>query len=271
VFRDGRRTVTPLSELGAPVTLDPIKNRAIARLTGAVTGKGPVTIAQVGRTTLAIHSVVEKKSLIGPTTRQESSASLEIPFEGEITALRLDGRGEDLFIGTSRGQLVWYDMRDAQAPKRAGAADASEAPITALGLLIGDRTLVVGDGQGGVSTWQLVPGLGGGERRLTRVHGFQGHHGPVVAIDASKRDKGFATAVGLVAQRNPLDSFYTGNPFFSNRATFDTPQQILDNIKRFAFAGQNPSTTAGASAGRSGTRAYTCPPLPTALLKMRVK
>ena len=53
-------------------------------------------------------------------------------------------------------------------------------------------------------------------------------------------------AVGLVAQLNPLDSFYTGNPFFSNRATFDTPQEILDAIKQFAFAGQNPSTTAGA-------------------------
>jgi len=193
-FRDGRRTVTPQSEPGAPVTLDPGKNRAIARLTGAVTGKGPVTIAQVGRTTLAIHSVVEKKSLIGGTTRQESSSLLEVPLEGEITALRLDGRGEDLFVGTSRGQLLWYDMREAQDPKRAGTADASEAPITALGLLIGDRTLVVGDGQGGVSTWQLVPGLGGGERRLTRMHGFQGHRGAVVAIDASKRDKGFATA-----------------------------------------------------------------------------
>ncbi|PYM74735.1 MAG: ABC transporter permease, partial [Candidatus Rokuibacteriota bacterium] len=164
-FRDGRRTVTPQSEFGAPVNMDPGKNRAIARLTGAVTGRGPVTIAQVGRTTLAIHSVAEKKSLIGPTGRQESSASLEVPFDGEITALRLDGRGEDLFIGTSRGQLVWYDMRNVQEPRRAGAADAGEAPITALGLLIGDRTLVVGDGQGGVSTWQLVPGLGGGERR----------------------------------------------------------------------------------------------------------
>jgi phosphate transport system permease protein len=193
-FRDGRRTVTPQTELGAPLVLEPGRNRATARLTGAVTGKGPVTIAQVGRTTLAIHSVVEKKALVGGTTRQESSSSLEVPIAGEITALRLDGRGEDLFIGTSRGQLIWYDMRDAQDPKRAGAVDASEAPITALGLLIGDRTLVVGDGLGAVSTWQLVLGLGGGERRLTRVHGFQGHRGPVVAIDASKRDKGFATA-----------------------------------------------------------------------------
>ena len=52
-------------------------------------------------------------------------------------------------------------------------------------------------------------------------------------------------AVGLTAELNPLDSFYTSNPFFSNRATFDTPDEILDSIKKFAFAGVTPSTTAG--------------------------
>jgi virulence factor Mce-like protein len=54
-----------------------------------------------------------------------------------------------------------------------------------------------------------------------------------------------SAATGLVAQLNPLDSVYTGNPFFANRATFDTPQEMLDAIKRFAFAGQSPSSTAG--------------------------
>ena len=48
-----------------------------------------------------------------------------------------------------------------------------------------------------------------------------------------------------MAQLNPLDSFYTSDPLFSNRATFDTPQEVLDAIKSFAFAGRDPSTTAG--------------------------
>jgi phospholipid/cholesterol/gamma-HCH transport system substrate-binding protein len=48
---------------------------------------------------------------------------------------------------------------------------------------------------------------------------------------------------GTNVQFNPSDAFYTGNPFFSNRATFDPPQQILDEIKQFAFTGQN--TTVG--------------------------
>jgi phospholipid/cholesterol/gamma-HCH transport system substrate-binding protein len=42
---------------------------------------------------------------------------------------------------------------------------------------------------------------------------------------------------GLVATLGP-DATYTSNPFFANRATFDTPQQLLDTIKQFPFAGQ---------------------------------
>ncbi|MEK8036442.1 MAG: ABC transporter permease subunit, partial [candidate division NC10 bacterium] len=72
--------------------------------------------------------------------------------------------------------------------------EAQDTPVTGLGFLIGDRTLVVGDARGGVSTWQVVPPPQGGERRLTRVYEFTPHAGPVVAISASKRDKGFVTA-----------------------------------------------------------------------------
>jgi phosphate transport system permease protein len=193
-FGESGRTVTPRPEFGAPRLLDPERKRPIIRLTGASAGAGPVTIAQVGPGELLVQTVVEKKALIGPSIKEESVTPLAAQPDGEITALRLDGRGEDLFLGTSHGQLVWYDMREPQSPRRVEAVQVSDAPVTALGFLIGDRTLVAGDGAGGVSTWQVVPPPTGGERRLTRVHRFQGHAGPVVAIDASKRDKGFATA-----------------------------------------------------------------------------
>jgi virulence factor Mce-like protein len=38
------------------------------------------------------------------------------------------------------------------------------------------------------------------------------------------------------------DATYTGNPFFSNRATFDTPQQLLDELKTTAFRDQTNSS-----------------------------
>ncbi len=118
-------------------------------------------------------------------------------MDGEITALRLDGRGEDLFVGTSQGRVLRYDMRDRTSPaamESVTVGTVSGTPVTALGFLLGDRTLVVGDSRGQVSTWQVVPPPQGGAPRLTRVYEFASHTGPVVAISPSKRDKGFVTA-----------------------------------------------------------------------------
>ena len=44
------------------------------------------------------------------------------------------------------------------------------------------------------------------------------------------------------------DASYTGNPFFSNRATFDTPQQLLDTLKQFPFGGQTTTSALPAPA-----------------------
>jgi phosphate transport system permease protein len=196
-FSDSGRRVEARPAFGEPSVLDPERKRPIRALTSAVPGSGPVSIAHVGPTELVVHATVEKKALIGPSRREESRQTLNLEVDGEVTTLALDGRGEDLFIGTSRGQVVRYDMRDAANPVRAEVTDVAAGrpvPVTALGFLIGDRTVVVGDESGGVSTWQVVPPPGGGERRLTRIYEFERHKGPVVDVSASKREKGFATA-----------------------------------------------------------------------------
>ena len=94
-------------------------------------------------------------------------------------------------------------MRDRQAPRGLDQVAVTGKPglaVTALGFLIGDRTLVVGDQGGGVSTWQIVPPPGGGERRLTRIYEFAGHAGPVVSdrrVEARQglRDRGSSGSV----------------------------------------------------------------------------
>ncbi len=198
-FKDGKRTVTAAPAFGEPAVLDPQKRRAVRRLAAGGADAGGVTVALVGPTELIVQSVVEKKALIGGTRREESLQSLAPELSGEITALKLDSRAEELFIGTSQGQVLRYDMKDPASPKLVevvAAASKRGAPITVLGFLIGDRTLVVGDQAGGVASWQVVPPPGGGEKRLTRTHEFTAHAAPVVAMTASKRDKGFATADG---------------------------------------------------------------------------
>jgi phosphate transport system permease protein len=196
-FNNGKRAVTPAPAFGTASVLDPEQKRPLLRLAGAEPAGGPLTVAQIGPTTLAVLTVLERKALVGGSRREETLGTVEVPTGGEITALALDGRAEDLFVATSTGEVLHYDVRDRRMARPAEAVAVASKPgvaVTTLGFLIGDRTLVVGDQAGGVSTWQLVPPPGGGERRLTRIHEFAGHPEPVLSIDASKRDKGFATA-----------------------------------------------------------------------------
>jgi phosphate transport system permease protein len=196
-FGAAGRTVTPQPVFGDASTLDPEGKRAIRSLAFAAPDSGPVSIAQVGPAELVVQATIEKKALVGPSTREESRQTLRPEIDGEITKLVLDGRAEDLFVGTSRGEVIRYDVRDPANPTRIEITDVAAGrgvPVTALGFLIGDRTLVVGDQAGGVSTWQVIPPPGGGERRLTRIYEFQRHKGPVLTISPSRREKGFTTA-----------------------------------------------------------------------------
>src|SRR2546422_5084729 len=98
--------------------------------------------------------------------------SLNVPIDGEITALRLDARGDDLVIGTSAGQLIRYDTRDRGTPRLADTVSIGRAPVTALTFLLGDRTLVIGDAMGAISSWQVVPPPTGGAAALARINDF---------------------------------------------------------------------------------------------------
>jgi phosphate transport system permease protein len=196
-YDGGRRTLTPVPGIGEPSALDPERRRPVQRLGFAHTGTGPIAVAQLGPRDLVMQSVVEKKGLIGQGKREERLESLTVPIDGEVTAIRIDGRGDDLFVGTSTGRLLRYDLRERDSVRLVETREATSQPgaaVTELGLLNGDRTLVVGDAAGGVASWQVVGLPGEGERRLTQIHRFEGHPGPVVAFSPSRRDKGFVTA-----------------------------------------------------------------------------
>jgi phosphate transport system permease protein len=195
-FKDGVRTVTTDPVFGSPAIVDSVTRRPVLRVTSAAPKDGPISVVQVGPRDLIVHTVIEKKGLIGGGTREETLIPFTVDAGGEVTALKIDGRGEDLFVGTSGGNLLRYDMRDRASPKGAEAVHATgagENPVTALEFLIGDRTLVVGDKAGHVSSWQVIPPPQGGAARLTRIYEFPKHEAPVAALAASKRDKGFVS------------------------------------------------------------------------------
>ena len=193
-FRDGRRIITPQASFGSARAFGPDRTRAIRGVAGATPAAGAVTVAQVSNDELWLQATVERKALIGPARAEESFQILRVAGDAPIRVMAVDARGEDLFLGTARGTVVRYDLRDLANPVAAEVVEAAPAPITALGFLLGDRTLVVGDEAGGVSTWQTVTRGDGGTSRLKRIHTFASHTAPVVVIRASARDKGFLTA-----------------------------------------------------------------------------
>jgi phosphate transport system permease protein len=193
-FDGGSRRVSAKPVFAPAVALDPDGKRPVRALAAAAPAGGPVTVAQLGPRDLVILSVVEKKALIGGTRREESRQTLAVPIDGEVTAIAVDGRGEDLFVGTSRGELVRYDLRERGTPTLADTVRLGAAPVTALAFLIGDRTLIAGDRGGAVVSWQVAPSPAGRAARLTRIQDFEPHGAPVVGISPSRRDKGFVTA-----------------------------------------------------------------------------
>lgn len=190
------RTVSPDPIVGSPFQADPA-GRSIRQIAHAATTEGPITVATIGGREVILVTVKERKALVGPSAKEAIRTTLEIPGDGELTALALDNRGEDLFVGTSAGEVVRVDLRERDQPKASAPLKVTASPgiaVSALNFLIGDRTLVVGDASGGVGTWQVLQPSQGANRRLVRMSTFAGHAGPVMAIEASRRDKGFLTA-----------------------------------------------------------------------------
>jgi phosphate transport system permease protein len=195
-FDGGSRTVAAKPVFRPPVAVDPERKRAVVRVTIAVPPSAALTVGQLGPRELVLHTAAARTALVGQTRREESLRLFTAVVDGDVTALQLDVRGEDLFLGTSTGQLVRYDLREPDTPRLADTATLGRAPITVLALLLGDRTLVAGDQAGAVSTWQVLAPPGGGPARLTRINEFEPHGAAVTAIGVSRRDKGFVTADG---------------------------------------------------------------------------
>jgi phosphate transport system permease protein len=273
VFQDGKRRVVPEPIFGPPATVDPDGRRPVMRLAAAMPSSGALAVAQLGPDELAIQSVVEKKALVGESRRDESLQTIRVPGAREITALAVDGRGEDLFVGTADGRLIRYDVRDRASPAEMESVKATPgaAAITALGFLIGDRTLVVGDGIGGVSTWQVVPPQSGGERRLARIHEFERHPAGVVSISASQRDKGFATAdraghvhVSYGTSGKTLLSFRSAGPRLEGVVFAPKADAVLESdgrgtVAQWRLDNPHPEVTLGTLFGKVWYEGYSKP------------
>ena len=191
-FQGSDRVVTP--DMTPPVflELDP-EHRPLKAFAAQVDEDGAATAAGVlanGRLAV-VRRAVEANEMTGESTESLSRAEVDVP--GQVTAMVIDPVQRNLYAGTAGGELLWWPLEDGQ-PGALKVANAG-APVTALTLLLGGKSLAVGQGNGALSVWFAVR-QPDDTQRLERIHEFPRQPGPVRGIAASQRDKSFLAVAG---------------------------------------------------------------------------
>lgn len=192
-FEDETQVVSPTVSAPIVLQLDP-QGRPLQAFSVQADDDGNATAAaQLADGTLAVvRSSARENRMTGEVT--ESVETFTAPVPGRLSALVLDHDQRNLYGGTPKGEILWWPLQDGQ-PGPVRAASAGPSPITVLDLLIGGRSLVVGQEDGSLSVWLQVRETGSEDAyRLTRARDFprmSGGAGAIRAVSPSLRDKGF--------------------------------------------------------------------------------
>ncbi len=188
-YAGGKRVVTPGFKLQASLAVDSA-GRPARFVALAISDKQPTYAALFGPGDLSIVEPQIRKRLTGEDKLEMSIRNVSLPLEADVTAAALDRQAEDLILGTSSGRLVRVDLRDPLKLTVAPPVQGDGTAVTAMGFLLGGRTLVVGDAAGRVCTWHVQSSA---TDALVRVRRFETHGAAVVSCSPSTRDKGFVT------------------------------------------------------------------------------
>ncbi|MDX1390095.1 MAG: ABC transporter permease, partial [Acidobacteriota bacterium] len=212
-FDGPTRVVTPV--VGDPILfeLDP-DGTPVSLFAGAIEEDGAATAAaQLSDGSLVVVKREVEENLLTQETTESWRRSETIPPKPQ-SAMVLDAAGRNLYGGTADGELLWWSLagRDLPDPQ---ILSPGAAGVTALSLLIGDRSLVA------IEIWFPVR-RPPGEFELTRIRSFEALDGPIREISPSLRDKGFLA----------LDDNATMGLFYStsHRVLWTGPSLLTDPV-----------------------------------------
>ena len=201
LFESGKRIISPEISEGETVWSND-KGEGNFCITSKGNENKTVTVVCTKSGKLVLLSEETISTLLGGTETKKIIKDItgligiqELENKVEVTAIALDSFAENLYVGTSSGDIFHINVRESENPFLRERVKASDAAITALGFLLGDVSLVVGDNGGGVNTWmQVRDELSTSGWALKKIHVLESHNAPVTAVTTSLRDKGFVTA-----------------------------------------------------------------------------
>jgi len=184
---DGRsRRVHP--EIGEPLRLELDAQGGPLRVFAARSSEGQATaVAQLeGGSLRLVRREVRENLMTG--AREKLLESQELGAPGPLSHLILTENGRELYGASQAGDLLWWNLSARSAgPQR---VSAGPSPVTALALLIGERSLVVGQADGTMSVWfGVAPRRGRPE--LTRIRDIPPLAAGITLLAPSLRNRSF--------------------------------------------------------------------------------
>ena len=225
---DAEAARTTTARLGAlrRFDLDPEARplRVLAARAGADGGAAVAGQLADGRLVIDGRQTTEN-AMTGEKT--ENAWRTEVAAAPPLAALALDADGSNLYGGTAQGELLVWPIVDGQLGE-ATVSSAGRAGISALALLLGDRSLVVGQADGALSVWFPLR-QADDTTRLVRVRDFAPHMGAIRLLAASERNKAFlaqddAGTLGLYYSTSGRTLWRGPSPLGSAQALFFSPK-----------------------------------------------
>ncbi len=183
-----RRQVSP--RLGPPHALEVDASRGALTSFAAVEAadSGLAAAAQTNDGAVHLVELLRSENLMTGEV-EETLRRSESTAPGTLGPMVLDHQVRNLFAGTASGELIWWPIEDGvlQAPR---TYPTGSAAVTALTLLIGDRSLVVGQADGSLSIWYPVR-QGDESFLLTRIRDFPRREGAISLLAPSQRNRTF--------------------------------------------------------------------------------
>lgn len=196
-LQEGKRVVAPDIKEEKAIQVDP-QGRSITKLVYHAEDGRVATAALLGPRELLFFAQEERTTPMGETSVEELRSDLSASLQADVTTLAIDNYHVNLLAGTTNGEVQHWDLSDLAAPRVTESFKVTEQPgtrITALGWLLGDRSLLIGDAAGGVSVWfQVRDPQDSAKTSYHRIHTLRSHSASVTALSPSPRDKGFLSA-----------------------------------------------------------------------------
>lgn len=185
-FAGQQRVVSPSLEAAVSLTLDPGGQPVPVYAAGLGSGGAAAAGQLADGTLVVVRQTRQENEFTGEVT--EAQERFTAPLPGRLTQLVFDRPQRQLFGADTDGNLLRWPLSSAGI----GAVESVPAgpAVTSLSLLLGGRSLVVGQADGRLSVWFGVP-QPGGQARLTRIRDFPRMAAPIASIAPSQRDKGF--------------------------------------------------------------------------------